>query len=585
MSPPCIRSPICVLLAHVDHGKTSILDEIRGSAIARGEAGGITQSIGASIIPMDTIKKMCGNLLNALDMNFTIPGILFIDSPGHAAFSNLRKRGGNLADIAILVIDINDGLMPQTIESLEILKEYKTPFIVALNKIDMITNWRSNKEPILKNLTGQDKRVSDTFETKMYQIVGKLHEYGFSADRFDRVEDFTKQIALVPTSAKTGEGIPELVMVMSGLAQRYLEQTLKCDVTGHAKGTVLEVKETKGLGVTMDVILYDGKMKVNDKLIVGTTNEPIVTKVRALFQPNDLNEMRDKKAKFKSVKEVVAATGVKVAAPGIVDALAGMPVQTFENEDEAAAEIQSEIDEVLIETDKEGIFIKADTLGSLEALSKLLQGKEIPVRRAAVGNITKKDVIDAEATKETDPLNAIIIGFNVEDESGSDKAKILVNSVIYRLIEDYEKWVEEERTRLIAQKLEKFVKPAKFQIIKGYIFRQSNPAVVGCEINEGTVKTGMAVMNTNGKHITRIKSIQLEKDTLTEVKAPKKVAISMDGVTVGRQINEDDIFYSSMPEEDFRVMKDNKKFLSKEEVQLLKEIAEIKRKKNPVWGI
>ncbi|MCF7861490.1 translation initiation factor IF-2 [Candidatus Woesearchaeota archaeon] len=583
------RSPICVLLAHVDHGKTSILDKIRGSAIARGEAGGITQAIGASIIPMDTIQKMCGDMLKSLNMKFTLPGMLFIDSPGHEAFSNLRKRGGNLADIAILVVDVNEGLKPQTIESLEILKQYKTPFVVALNKIDMISGWHKGKGLVLKNINSQDQRVQNDFETKLYNIVGKLSELGFNSDRFDRVDDFTKQIAIVPTSAATGEGISELIMMITGLAQKYLENCLKCDISGQAKGTILEVKESKGLGKTMDLILYDGTLHVNDQIVIGTTGEPLVTKIRALFQPHDLNEMRDKKAKFKSVKHVCAATGVKLAAPGIDNIIAGMPVLSVGNRpiEEVMNQLQSEIDEVIIETGKSGIIIKADTLGSLEALSKILKDKDVPIRKAQVGNISKKDIIDAQSTAETDRLHAVILGFNVEEEHGLGKTDvdIITNSVIYKILEDYEKTIEKRKAMLVDEELSKHTRPAKFQILNGYIFRQSNPAVVGCEIMEGKVKVGMRVMKNDGKTLTRIKSIQLEKESMTEVGTGKKVAISMEKVTVGRQIFEDDIIYSAIPADDFRVLKKNIKHLSKQEVALLKEIAEIKRKNNPVWGV
>ena len=235
-----IRSPLCVVLAHVDHGKTSILDKIRGSAITKGEAGGITQAIGASIIPLEIIKKICGKLLEALNMKFTIPGLLFIDTPGHASFTSLRKRGGNLADIAILVIDINEGLKPQTIESIEILKQYKTPFIIAANKIDLISGWQPKDMPIITNIEQQGENIRKLLDKKIYELVGKLAERGFNSERFDRVDDFTKSIAIVPTSAKTGEGIPELLMVLTGLAQKFLEKCLNCDTQGPAKGTILE---------------------------------------------------------------------------------------------------------------------------------------------------------------------------------------------------------------------------------------------------------------------------------------------------------------------------------------------------------
>ncbi|MEA2035872.1 MAG: translation initiation factor IF-2 [Nanoarchaeota archaeon] len=583
-----IRSPLCVVLAHVDHGKTSILDKIRGTAITTGEAGGITQAIGASIIPLHTINKICGNLLESLNMKFTIPGILFIDTPGHASFTSLRRRGGNLSDIAILVIDINEGLKPQTIESIEILKQYKTPFVIALNKLDLITGWKSSDEPLLKSISQQSENIQQLLDKRLYELVGKLSELGFNSERFDRVDDFTKTIALIPTSAKTGEGIPELLMVLTGLAQKFLEVCLKCDVTGDAKGTILEVKEEKGLGKSIDVMLYDGSLKRGDTTVIGTLDEPIITKVKGLFEPAPLKEMRDKKSKFKTVQEVNAATGVKIAATGIDEVLAGMPIRSCSpNEiDKVKQEIKEEVEEVLIETDNEGIVIKADTLGSLEALDNILKEKGILIKKASIGNVTKKDISDAEANFEKDPLMSVILAFNLIPCLGDNKkVKIISNNVIYKIIEDLEKWQEDEKKRLEAKELDNLIRPCKFEILKGYIFRQNNPAVVGVSVLDGTIRNSVPLMNKGGKGITEVKSMQMDQENVEEAERNSQVAVSMEGVTVGRQINEGDIIYSAVPEEDFRKLKELKKYLSEEEKKVLKEIAQIKRKNNPVWGV
>ena len=321
-----LRQPIITVMGNVDAGKTQLLDTIRNTAIIESEPGKITQSIGCSLIPMATIKKICGNLLDKYRLQIKIPGFVIIDTPGHAAFTNLRKRGGNLADIAILVIDVNEGIKVQTEECIDILKQYKTPFVVALNKIDLVTGWNSNlKTHLLENIQKQSENAMLILEKKLYGVVGKLIELGFNAERFDRIDDYTKQIAIIPTSAKTGEGLPELLMVVTGLSQKFLEENLKFNVKGNAKGTVLEVKEEKGLGTTIDVVIYDGSLKQNEVIVIGSLDEPIVTKVKALFEPMPLAELRDKKITFKSVKEVCAATGVKIVAPELDKAVAGMP--------------------------------------------------------------------------------------------------------------------------------------------------------------------------------------------------------------------------------------------------------------------
>lgn len=584
-----LRQPIITFVGHIDHGKTSLQDFIRQSSITKTEAGKITQHIGSSNIPLETIKKLCGKLLDSLKLKLTIPGLLFIDTPGHAAFTNLRKRGGNLADIAILVIDINEGVMQQTLECIDILKNYKTPFIITLNKIDLLPGWQSKETFLLQNIQSQSESIQKALDTKLYELVGKLSELGFNAERFDRVEDYTKQIAIVPTSAKTGEGIPELLMVLTGLAQKFMEQKLNIDIKGNAKGTILEVKEEKGIGKTIDVIIYDGTLKQNDIIIIGTLSEPIETKVKALLEPLPLKDIRDKKTKFQSVKHVSAAAGVKIFAPDIDDVVAGMPLRSIAKDEisKVKEEIKKEVSEVVLETDKQGIVIKADSLGSLEALLKLLKEKNIDVKKASIGSISKKDISDAQISRENDPLHSAILGFNVSlmPDVQSKNVKVLTNNVIYKLIEDYEKWQEYEKKTLEGKEIEFLVRPCKLQIMKGYVFRQNNPAVVGCDVLAGTLKVSTPLMKQDGNVITEVKSMQKDQENIDKAEKGTQIAVSMPKVTVGRQINENDILYSAVPEEDFKKLKTLKKYLSEEEKGILKEIAAMMREKNPVWGI
>ena len=584
-----LRQPIITFMGHIDHGKTSLQDFIRQTSTAQQEAGKITQHIGCSNIILETIKKICGKLLDTLQLKLTIPGLLFIDSPGHAAFTSLRKRGGNLADIAILVIDINEGVKPQTLECIEILKQYKTPFIIALNKIDLLSGWQSSNSFLMQNINSQSENIQKILDTKLYELVGKLSELNFNAERFDRVEDYTKQIAITPTSAKTGEGIPELLMVLTGLAQKFMEQKLNVNIEGHARGTVLEVKEEKGVGKTIDVIIYDGTLKKNDTIVIGTLDEPISTKVKALLEPLPLKDIRDKKTKFTNVSKVSAATGIKISAPELDNVVAGMPLRSCSLNEIGIVkeELKKEIEEVVIETDKRGIVIKADSLGSLEALVKMLKEKNIAVKKASIGDISKKDISDASISYEKDPLNSAILGFNVElmPDIKAHNVKILTNNIIYKLIEDFEKWQKEENKRLEGKEIEFLVRPCKLQIMKGYIFRQNNPAVVGVDVLEGKVKVDTPLMKKDGNKITEVKSIQKDQENLNEAEKGKQVAISLPKVTVGRQINENNILYSAIPEEDFIKLKELKKNLSEEEKAILKEIAEIMRAKNAMWGI
>jgi translation initiation factor 5B len=573
-----IRSPICIMMGHVDHGKTTILDTIRGTAVAKGEAGGITQAISSTNLSMDIIRKICGELLDSLKIKITLPGILFIDSPGHAAFTNLRKRGGNLADIAILVIDINEGIKPQTLECIDILKQYKTPFVIAANKIDLIPGWKTQKGFLIKSLNSQAKDVAQTMDTKLYELVGKLYKLGFASERFDRVDDYTKQIAIVPVSGKTGEGLGELIMVITGLAQRYLETGLNYDTEGPGKGTVLEVKETKGIGQTLDVILYDGMLKKNDQIVIGGLERPILTKIKALFQPD-----KDKK-KIKMVDEVHAAIGVKISAPDLKEVLPGMPLRVANKDlEKIKEEVQEEVEEVMLDVDKEGIVVKADSLGSLEALINLLREEGITIKMASIGDISKKDI--AEASAELEPLNKVIVGFNVKTLEQSKEVKIITADIIYRIVDEIKKWQEEEKRKLEEEQLGGMTRPCKLQLLANCVFRQSNPAVVGVEILNGTLNIGSPLMKENGNKASEIKSMQKEGENIQEAKRGDQVAIALPHLTVGRQINELDILYTDISEEEFIRYKKLKRFLNSDEIAILKEIAEIKRADNPVWGV
>src|SRR5512136_182548 len=464
-----IRTPIVVVMGHVDHGKTSLLDKIRGTTVAEFEVGLITQHIGATEVPLDIIQDFCGAHFGG---DIQVPGLLFIDTPGHHAFTSLRSRGGSLADLAVLIVDMNEGFQPQTIESLSILKRYKTPFVVAANKIDRIPGWRAKENtPFAKTLKSQSERVVEQLDTRIYELVGELYKYGFSADRYDRISDFTRTVGIVPISAITGEGVPDLLMVLVGLAQKFLKDNLKIRSSGPGVGTILEVKEERGLGTTLDVILYDGEFKAGDTVIFGTTREPLVTKIRALLKPKPLAEIRSEE-KFVPVKRVVAASGVKVAAPKLENALAGSTIRVVSLQEDVeivAKEMKSELDAVRIETENEGVILKADTIGSLEALVGELKAKNIPIHAADVGQVSRRDVIRASAFK--DKLISAILAFNVDIlpdallEFQKTNVPVFSSNIIYSLLENYENWIEEQKMRIEQERLEAVIRPGAVRLM------------------------------------------------------------------------------------------------------------------------
>ncbi len=520
-------------------------------------------------------------------VKLTIPGILVIDTPGHEAFYNLRVRGGAAADFAILVVDIMEGFQAQTWECIDILKERRVPFLVAANKIDRIPGWRPGPtQYFTESIKLQDPAVRRYLDEKIYQIVGSLSAVGFSAERFDRVTDFSKTVAIVPTSAKTGEGIPELLLVLAGLTQRYMKKQLEFK-EGPAKGVILEVKEELGLGLTVNAIIYDGVLRKDDIIVIGGIEGPIVTKLRAILLPKPLDEIRDPREKFTPVDEVVAAAGVKLVAPNLEGAVAGSPMRAVWDESELQSvvdEIEKEVKKIIISTDKVGVVLKADTLGSLEALVNYLRRHDVPIRLAGIGDVSKRDVMEAVVVMEKDPYRAAILAFNVkilpdaEEEAKKYDIPIFWSNIIYKLLEDYDNWVTKKREEEKKLTLEKIIMPAKIMILPGYVFRRSKPAIVGVKVLVGRIRPRYPLMTSSGKYIGQIMQIQQAGQSLREATAGMEVAISIREAIVGRHIKEGDIIYVDVPEPHIRTLK--LKFseeLSSEELELLNEIMKIKR--------
>jgi translation initiation factor 5B len=588
-SERALRTPIVSVLGHVDHGKTTLLDKIRKGRVAAKEAGGITQHIGATEIPIDTIKNICKGIWKT---DVDIPGLLFIDTPGHRAFTNLRKRGGALADLAILIVDINEGFKPQTEEAISILKTFKTPFVVATNKIDRIPGWQSyGYVPFLYSYQQQEDVARTRLDNRIYEIIAKLYEHGFSSDRFDRIRDFTRTVAIIPVSALTGEGIPELLLILVGLAQKYLEDNLKLHVEGRAKGTILEVKEEKGIGTTCDIILYDGTLHVGDRIAIAGRDNVIVTHIKGILKPRPAQEIR-LESKFRNVKSVTAAAGIKITAANLEGVLAGSEFEAVESEkdiEEIKNRMKKEYETIEIKTDEEGIVLKTDTLGSLEALINELKESSIQIKKAEVGDIDKRDVIEASANK--DELNKVVLGFNVkvlpgvEEEASKFKIKIFREEIIYNLIENFLKWREEEKRVKERQKIEELIKPGKIKLLKEYIFRRSRPAVIGVKILAGELKRDVQLIKADGTPAGVVRSIQKEGENVGIAKEGEELAISIDGVTIGRQLNGDEILYVEVPERHAKVIeRDIMDTLSEEAKKAFSEYLEIKRKGNPFWG-
>ncbi|MBR1973543.1 MAG: translation initiation factor IF-2 [Candidatus Methanomethylophilaceae archaeon] len=572
--------------ARKDYGKTKLLDRIRGTSVQAREAGAITQHIGATEVPIDHIYKVCGKLIG--NKKFDVPGLLFIDTPGHHSFITLRARGGSLADIAVLVIDIREGLMPQTIESIKILRQYKTPFIIALNKVDTIQGWVCEEgRPFVLSERVQQAHTQEAFNEKLYAIIGDLSNEGIYADRYDRIDDFTKTVALVPISAKEGEGIPDLLLMLIGLAQKFLEQQLAKE-EGPGRGTILEIKEEKGLGKTLDMILYSGVLKQGDTVALGTRGAPIVTKIKAILKPRPLDEIMDPRDKFERVKELHAAAGVKISCQNMEGVIAGAPLRVVKNERDPAIAEMTEEASIKIELQDDGVYIKADAIGSLEALAFEAKAAGIPIRRYGMGEITRRDILETDALRG-DPLNKIILAFNVKTSKEAEAAledsglRIFSNDVVYRLIEEYQEWLDESKRQTDTDKRSEFPFPAKFTIMPNCVFHATKPAIVGIRVLAGRLRPGLRLIGDDGRSLGRIRSLRDGEDVVKEAKQGDEVACAIDDITIGRQAKEEDLIYVDILESSIREFQ--KLDLNEDEKMTLEEVIDIKRKEDKFWGM
>ena len=583
------------MLGHVDSGKTSLLDRVRGTAVQAREVGGITQHIGASFFPIETIKDITGPLYERLSKSETqIPGLLVIDTPGHEVFANLRIRGGSAADLAIVVADVNKGFEAQTIESIEILRKRKVPFVVAVNKIDMVTGWRKNFSPFIsEEMKKQDVNVLEILDTKIYNIVGSLSRLGYSSEAFWRVRDFTKELALVPVSAATGVGIPELLAVLVGLAQQFMGRRLERHNTG-ARGIILEINEEVGLGPSANVILLDGIIKHGDAVAVAKREGAVITKIKALLLPKPLDEMRDPRDKFKPVDQVVSAAGLKITSPDLNGVLAGSPLYVLEkkqDEDMIKQMVESEIKSAIINTDSNGVILRSDTIGSIEAIMDLLKKSNVPIRSADIGHITRRDIIEASAVKEKDRYLGVVLGFNVrvlddaQRESQERDVKIFNEQIIYNLVRTYTDWVTYQREHEESILFNEIPPVCKFQFMRGYIFRRNDPAVFGAEVLVGKLRQKVLVMSNDGKKIGIIQQVQENGKAIEEATKGMQVAVSIKGPVIGRQFNEEDTFYTDLNSRQAKMLIERFSYrLNEEEKEVFNNILSLKRKSDPAYG-
>lgn len=562
-----LRSPICCILGHVDTGKTKLLDKVRQTNVQEGEAGGITQQIGATYFPVEALQKKTNIVNQDGAFEFKVPGLLVIDTPGHESFTNLRSRGSSLCNIAILVVDIMHGLEPQTLESMKLLRDRKTPFIVALNKIDRLYGWK----PIANNgfrdsLSLQKSSVQGEFHDRLEKTKLAFAEQGFNAELFYENKSMAKFVSLVPTSAHTGEGIPDMLKLLITLTQERMTKQLM--YLTEVEATILEVKVIEGLGTTIDVVLSNGILNEGDRIVLCGTDGPITTDIRALLTPAEMKELRIK-SQYVHNKQVKAAIGVKIAANGLDTAIAGsrLLVMKDKNDEDEQEELEDEVmgdlENLMSRISKtgRGVTVQASTLGSLEALLEFLRVSKIPVANISIGPVHKRDVITASTMLEKAKEYAVMLCFDVKvDKEAHELAeqmgvKIFMADIIYHLFDSF----TDHMSKLAAQKKEESKMLAVFPCVLRpvAVFNKKDPIVVGVDVVEGNLRlhTPIAVVKQNPVTgvkdiftLGRVVSIERDHKQLDICKKGQpSVAVKIEGSNqpgYGRQLEDKDVLYS-----------------------------------------
>lgn len=573
-----LRSPVICILGHVDTGKTKILDRIRKTNVQDGEAGGITQQIGATYFPIDAVKKEATKLQEGRKLNYNIPSLLIIDTPGHESFTNLRSRGSSLCDIAILVIDIMHGLEPQTRESIDLLKLRKTPFVVALNKIDRIYGWdpQPHNCPTRDSLAKQPPHAREEFRQRVRETKLQLAEIGFNTELYWENQDVRKTVSVVPTSAISGEGIPDLLMLLLALPQKLLTERLMFSPILEA--TVLEVKVIEGLGTTIDIILTGGTIREGDTIMVVGLDGPIIATIRALLTPHPMKEMRVK-GQYLHHKKIKAAQGIKISADGLEKAVAGTQVMVVEdpsNEDEmqyVREEVMKDFQTILTNVDKSGlgVYVQASTLGSLEALLEFLKSSDIPVSGINIGPVHKRDVTKTSTMLEKRKEFATILAFDVPVEKEAREladdtgVKIFTADIIYHLFDQFTAYMEHMKKERREQVNDEVVFPSICKILPQHVYNKRDPIVVGVDVMEGILRVGTPLVVKHGNgwlDIGRVASLELSKKQVITARKGESVAVKIqhkntEHIMYGRHFDFQDEIISKMSRSAIDLLKES----------------------------
>lgn len=577
-----LRSPICCVLGHVDSGKTSLLDRIRSSNVQKGEAGGITQQIGATFFPAEGLLKAVGELSNEVEMK--VPGLLVIDTPGHESFTNLRSRGSSICDIAVLVVDITHGLEQQTRESIRLLRENRCPFLVALNKVDRLYDWVPHENMTFqKTLAMQKKYVQQEFETRWTHVQQELMSEGLNSMLYYRNKELRKVVSIVPTSAHTGEGICDLLMLEIKLVQEYMKE--KVTLHDELECTVLEVKPITGLGVTIDCILINGELHENDQICLCGQNGPIFTQIRFLLTPQPMKEMRVKGA-YEHHHSIKAAMGIKICANDLEQVVPGTPLVVVHDpseRDDAERAVMSDATRLkeMVEDDGMGVTIQSSTLGALEALMVYLKSVKVPIGSFSMGTIQKRHLYPTVAMKRKNPRLGVVLAFDVDiadtarELAQAEGIKIIFAKVIYHLFDQFTAYLRDYDENELRRLRNEVIFPVQLKIT-GDAFHAVDPIVVPVKVERGQLREGtpLFVMRDSAPlHVGRVMSMEREHKAVSKVLPGEEVALKIStsgtNITFGRHIFESSTLYSQITRPSVNAIKKFPSELHEDDINLL----------------
>lgn len=573
--PEYLRAPISVIMGHVDTGKTSLLDKIRATSVQKGEVGGITQQIGATQFPQETLQKKT-EAMRALYPQYqvTIPGLLMIDTPGHESFSNLRSRGSSLCDIAIVVVDLMHGLEQQTIESIRMLERKKTKFVIALNKVDRMYGWKAEENsPFRQSLQRQDENCVMEFKNRLSEVQLQLSQLGFNSKLYWENDDVEDYISLCPTSAVTGEGIPDLLMTLIRYSQEYLVEKLM--FYDYLQCTVLEVKTIEGHGATIDAMLVNGRLRRGDRIVFSTLEGPVITTIRNLLTPPPNCESRVK-SDYLQHSEVQGAMGVKIVANDLLQALAGTSIMVLQEEDDendVKSCVQADVDNITkVKCDSQGVTVCASTLGSLEALMQFLQKDckpPIPVGRTKIGSLDRTDITLASLYHGKNLSEyAVVLAFDVEmDEeiqklAADENVKIFSADIIYHLFDRFTQFMTELTEKRRQEAMEIAVFPCVLKILPEHIFNKKNPIVMGVEVMDGSLRVGtpLSIPQLN-LYVGKVISIEANQKDVQMAKKGTSVSIKIENsqnenIMYGRHFDHKNSLYSALTRRSIDALKE-----------------------------